>query len=93
MFLPLIRSARGRVVTITSGLGRMAVPSRSPYCFTKYALEGFHDCLRYEMEPFGVKVSVLEPGNFIAGTNIFNEKFVKSQADQMWFNMSEDIRR
>ena len=107
--LPLIRAARGRVVTITSGLGRMAVPtrcgvthnttrpgqtamSRSPYVGTKYALEGVLDCLRYEMRPFGVSVSVLEPGNFIAGTNIFNEKFVRSQAELMWGNMGEEIK-
>ena len=45
-FLPLIRAGRGRVVTITSGLGRMAVPTRSPYVGTKYALEGVLDCLR-----------------------------------------------
>ena len=54
--LPLIRKARGRVVTITSGLGVMAVPTRSPYCLTKYAMEGFHDVLRYEMRSFGVQV-------------------------------------
>lgn len=91
-FLPLIRSAKGRVVTITSGLGRMAVPTRSPYCLTKYALEGFHDCLRYEMKAFGVSVSILEPGNFIAGTNIFNETFVKGQAELMWNNMDTEIK-
>ena len=45
-FLPLIRQSMGRVVTITSGLGRMAVPTRSPYVGTKYALEGILDCLR-----------------------------------------------
>merc|ERR1711978_622483 len=59
---------------------------------TKYALEGVLDCLRYEMRPFGVSVSVLEPGNFIAGTNIFNEKFVRSQAELMWGNMGEEIK-
>jgi len=91
-FLPLIRSGKGRIVTITSGLGRMAVPTRSPYCLTKYALEGFHDCLRYEMKSFGVSVSILEPGNFIAGTNIFNEQFVKSQAEMMWNGMDSDIK-
>jgi len=91
-FLPLIREAQGRVVTITSGLGRMAVPTRSPYCLTKYALEGFHDCLRYEMKAFGVSVSILEPGNFIAGTNIFNEEFVKAQAELMWSGMDQEIK-
>jgi len=90
--LPLIRRAKGRVVTITSGLGVMAVPTRSPYCLTKYALEGFHDVLRYEMRSFGVQVSVLEPGNFIAGTNIFNEKFVNSQAELMWGAMGEEVK-
>jgi len=92
IFLPLLRGAKGRVVTITSGLGRMAVPTRSSYVFTKYALEGFHDCLRYEIDPFGVKVSVLEPGNCIADTNIFNETFVKSQADLMWDNMNDEVK-
>jgi len=90
--LPMIRKARGRVVTITSGLGRMAVPTRSPYCVTKYALEGFLDCLRYEMKAFGVEVSILEPGNFIAGTNIFNEQFVINQAEQMWTGMDQEIK-
>ena len=59
---------------------------------TKYALEGVLDCLRYEMKPFGVSVSILEPGNFIAGTNIFNEKFVKAQADLMWQGMDEEVK-
>merc|ERR1712210_40122 len=100
--LPMIRKAKGRVVTITSGLGVMAVPTRSPYCLTKYALEGFHDVLRYEMRAFGVNVSVLEPGNFIAGTNIFNETFVNSQvltsiqieiqAELMWGSMDEEVK-
>ena len=90
--LPLIREAQGRVVTITSGLGRMAVPTRSPYVGTKYALEGILDCLRYEMRSFGVSVSILEPGNFIAGTNIFNENFVKSQANMMWDAMPQEVQ-
>ena len=59
---------------------------------TKYALEGVLDCLRYEMKPFGVSVSILEPGNFIAGTNIFNEKFVKAQAELMWQGMDEEVK-
>ena len=37
----------GRVVNMISGLGRFAVPMRSPYVLTKYAVEGLSDCLRY----------------------------------------------
>ncbi|PNI24269.1 BDH1 isoform 7, partial [Pan troglodytes] len=50
--------SRGRVVNISSMLGRMANPARSPYCITKFGVEAFSDCLRYEMYPLGVKVSV-----------------------------------
>ena len=56
--LPLIRKVQGRIVTTTSGLAKQAVPTRSPYVFTKYALTGFMDVLRYEMEAFGVKVNM-----------------------------------
>ena len=54
--LPLIRCGRGRVVTVTSCLARWAVPNRSPYITTKFALEGFSECLRHEVKRFGVKV-------------------------------------
>ena len=56
--LPLIRKCQGRIVSTTSGLARQTVPTRSPYVFTKYALAGFMDVLRYEMEAFGVKVVI-----------------------------------
>ena len=45
------------------------------------------------MRPFGVEVSMIEPGNYIAGTNIFNENFVKGQAEKMWGEMTEEVKR
>jgi len=53
----IIFRAKGRVVNMASGLGRMMVPSRSVYAITKWGVEGFSDCLRYEMTRWGVKVS------------------------------------
>ncbi len=44
------------MVSIASGLARYTVPSRSPYVLSKWALAGFNDVLRHEMEHFGVKV-------------------------------------
>lgn len=55
--LSLIRKAKGRVVTVTSGIARSVNPGRSAYSMSKTALEAFMDCLRYEMNKFGVKVS------------------------------------
>ncbi|XP_072264293.1 D-beta-hydroxybutyrate dehydrogenase, mitochondrial [Pyxicephalus adspersus] len=90
--LPLIRRAKGRVVNISSMLGRMANPARSPYCITKFGVEAFSDCLRYEMHPMGVKVSVVEPGNFIAATSLYSPERIKAIADKMWNELPEIVK-
>lgn len=45
-FLPLIKKARGRIVNVSSVLGRVAA-NGGGYCISKYAVECFSDCLRY----------------------------------------------
>jgi NAD(P)-dependent dehydrogenase (short-subunit alcohol dehydrogenase family) len=57
----------GRIVNMSSGLGRRCAPSRSSYCITKYGVEALSDCLRFEMRRWGVSVVIVEPGNFING--------------------------
>ena len=61
-FLPMVRQARGRIVTIGSISGRLANPISGPYCMSKFAIEAFADCLRRELEPWGIHVSLIEPG-------------------------------
>ncbi len=61
-FLPLVREARGRIVNISSGLGRVASPYLGAYAASQFAKEALSDSLRREMRPFGVAVSVVEPG-------------------------------
>lgn len=46
-FLPLIKKARGRIVNVASVLGRVAA-NGGGYCISKFAVEGFSDCLRYD---------------------------------------------
>ena len=60
----------GRVIIVTSVKGRIYYPCISAYGVTKHGLETFSDCLRVEMERFGVKVSLVEPGNFSTCTDI-----------------------
>lgn len=61
--LPLLRRAdSARIVNISSIGGRMHEPFGAWYHATKFALEGFSDCLRMELAPLGVDVVVIEPG-------------------------------
>uniref|UniRef100_A0A3Q3VXG0 Uncharacterized protein n=1 Tax=Mola mola TaxID=94237 RepID=A0A3Q3VXG0_MOLML len=82
--LPLIRRAKGRVVNLASMYARMGNIMRSPYCVSKYGVEAFSDCLRYEMKAWGVKVSIIEPGNFIVATGILTHDTVASTGNKLW---------
>jgi short-subunit dehydrogenase len=61
-FLPLIRQHKGRVVSVSSLMGIVAMPGSTIYSGTKWAMEAAMDSLRLEMQNFGVSVSVVEPG-------------------------------
>jgi NAD(P)-dependent dehydrogenase (short-subunit alcohol dehydrogenase family) len=62
-FLPALRRARGRVVFMGSIAGKSALPFLSPYAASKHALEAVADSLRLEVRPFGIRVSIIEPGS------------------------------
>lgn len=62
-FLPLLIAKKdSRVVNICSVAGYLATPGLSAYCASKFALESFSDCLRREMAPWNLRVSIIEPG-------------------------------
>lgn len=60
--LPALRRTRGRVVFVGSIGGRSALPFLGPYAASKFALEAVADSLRLELRPFGIHVSIVEPG-------------------------------
>ena len=61
--LPTMRLRQnGIIVNINSIAGLAGVPSQSIYCGTKFAVEGFSESLSFEVEPFGIKVILVEPG-------------------------------
>jgi NAD(P)-dependent dehydrogenase (short-subunit alcohol dehydrogenase family) len=61
-FLPALRRAKGRVIFMGSIAGRSALPFLGPYAASKHALEAVADSLRVELRPFGIHVSIVEPG-------------------------------
>jgi short-subunit dehydrogenase len=60
--IPLLINNKGRIIITGSMAGRIALPFLSPYNSTKFALEGFSDSLRRELNPFGVKTTLLDIG-------------------------------
>jgi NAD(P)-dependent dehydrogenase (short-subunit alcohol dehydrogenase family) len=70
--LPLMRKQKsGIIVNVGSLAGRIAFPSISVYASTKFALEGLTEAMAYELEPFGIRLVIIEPGviktNFMGG--------------------------
>src|SRR2546427_1800357 len=69
--LPIMRKQKtGIIVNISSGAGRFGYPGGSAYVSTKFALEGLSESMAYELEPFGIKVVLVEPG--VIKTNFVN---------------------
>jgi NAD(P)-dependent dehydrogenase (short-subunit alcohol dehydrogenase family) len=61
--LPIMRKQRhGTIVNISSVAGRIGFPLTSAYVSSKFALEGLSESMAYEIEPFGIKVILIEPG-------------------------------
>jgi short-subunit dehydrogenase len=69
--LPIMRHQRnGIIVNISSIAGLVGIPAQSGYVATKFAVEGLSESLSYELEPFGIKIILIEPGPI-------NTEFVK----------------
>ena len=79
--VPFMRSQRsGKIVNITSMGGRISIPLSAFYHGSKFALEGLSESIQYELEPFGIKVILIEPG--AVGSNFWkNIKIAKSSSD------------
>lgn len=61
--LPVMRDhGRGRIVNLSSVVGRSSMPMMGVYCSTKFALEALSDSLRMEVQAFGIEVILIEPG-------------------------------
>lgn len=61
--LPVMRKqSSGVIVNISSGAGRFGYPGGSAYVSTKFAVEGLSESMAYEVNPFGIKVVLVEPG-------------------------------
>jgi len=93
--LPHMRAqGEGRIVMMSSAGGRMAALTLSGYCSGKFAVEGFSESLAIETAPFGIKVSVIEPGVVKTPHFTVNRGLAKAALDptspyRVWFHRHE----
>jgi NAD(P)-dependent dehydrogenase (short-subunit alcohol dehydrogenase family) len=73
--LPALQETRGRIVLIGSLLGMVSVPGDTPYCVSKFALNGLSDGLCHELAPYGISVTHVMPG--FVRTEIYNSTPVR----------------
>uniref|UniRef100_A0A0N4Z0S7 Estradiol 17-beta-dehydrogenase n=1 Tax=Parastrongyloides trichosuri TaxID=131310 RepID=A0A0N4Z0S7_PARTI len=86
-----IKKAKGRIVLTASLYGKVAIPSISAYCASKFAVEGFADSLRLEMKHFNVKVICIEPGVF--KTNMTNVDVTKKILEKVYSRVDDDLKK
>jgi len=90
--LPTMRKQRsGRIINISSGAGIFGYPGGSAYVSTKFAVEGLSESIAYELEPFGIKVILIEPG-FIR-TNFGNAMIMAKKAQDSASPYSELMQK
>ncbi|HYX55481.1 MAG TPA: SDR family oxidoreductase [Nitrososphaeraceae archaeon] len=92
--LPVMRKQNsGTIVNVSSVGGRIGIPVLSAYQSTKFALEGLSESMSYELEPFGIRVVIIEPG-FIR-TNIINSSTsAKKDLDSKssYFSLTQKVK-
>lgn len=93
--LPLLRRSKGRIVNVSSVRGIYSCPELSAYNMTKFSIEALSDCLRLEMQKFGIKVSVIQPGVFDSCTGLSSKERVqamKSEIEEMWDSATDEVK-
>jgi NAD(P)-dependent dehydrogenase (short-subunit alcohol dehydrogenase family) len=77
--LPIMRKQKsGIIVNMSSGAGRFGFPMGSAYVSTKFAVEGLSESLSYEVEPFGIRIILIEPG--MIKTNFSNASIMAKKS-------------
>ena len=67
--LPVMRAQKsGRIINFSSINGLLGIPFQSAYTASKHAIEGYTECLAYEVKPFGIEVCLVEPGDHRGGS-------------------------
>ena len=88
---PIMRKqGSGIIVNISSVAGRIGFPASPAYISSKFALEGLSESMRYELDQFGVKTTIIEPG--VIKTNFFSSmKIAEPKPDSPYIETTEKV--
>lgn len=90
--LPTMRKQRsGRILNLSSGAGLFGYPGGSAYVSSKFAVEGLSESMAYELEPFGIRVILIEPG--FVQTNFANSMVIAKKAQDPTSPYSKMMQR
>ncbi len=90
--LPTMRKQRsGRILNLSSGAGLFGYPGGSAYVSSKFAVEGLSESVAYELEPFGIRVILIEPG--FVQTNFANSMVIAKKAQDPTSPYSQMMQR
>jgi NAD(P)-dependent dehydrogenase (short-subunit alcohol dehydrogenase family) len=86
--LPQMRKQHsGSIINISSAAGRIGLPLFSAYASSKFALEGLSESMAYELQPFGIKVAIIDLGSI--NTNFRGELAAKATKDSPYYTMTQ----
>jgi short-subunit dehydrogenase len=82
----------GKIINISSVAGKAYLPLGAWYAATKHALEGWSDCLRFEVKQFNIDVIIIEPGNIATGIpDLFIEPMLKRSGQGPYSNIANAV--
>ena len=77
----MTQKRKGKIFFVSSNAGLQGLPNLSSYCGSKHALEAMASSLKKEMNQYGIKVAVINPGPYATG---FNEQIMETS--KKWYN-------
>ncbi|CAI9726666.1 retinol dehydrogenase 7-like [Octopus vulgaris] len=90
-FLPLLRMSKGRIVNVSSVLGKFTPPIFVPYCISKHAVEAYSNGLRCSLKLQNITVHIIEPGCFM--TNLTSYDIIENRSRQDFAAASTDVQQ
>jgi NAD(P)-dependent dehydrogenase (short-subunit alcohol dehydrogenase family) len=92
--LPQMRRQRsGHIINMSSLAGQIAIPFQGFYSASKFAIEAYTEALRMEVRPYGVRVCMIEPGDFATAFTANRRMTAASTAASPYYQLCEEAVR